>query len=564
MNRGILEIVGATAGWSGRAAPRPARSHGRASRPWHPAWGALLLAMFVVASASAAPPPPPPAPPEGIDLDGYMRARGGLYVNHDLDRGGTPTTGEPIFPIPPSEGQLLGSMDVRLRMDLGIHIGDVVSIHARLDALDNLVLGSTPEGFPRTRWTPTVWATTGQEAPAAGVNAFTDSIRLKQAWGQVLTPVGLLAVGRMGLPRWGLGVVAAGADGLDDDFDDDVDRIAFATRFRDHFVGISFDINAIGPTTATSEGATTRRAIDLELRDNVYTASVALGRDTPAHAIDRRRRAGKATFDYGLYATYRWQRAGFPAFYLLGLPAEDETWTTEDAVLRDLKAFAVDLWFRLHVGPVRMELEGVYLRSRVGNASLDAGIDIPPITSSQAGGAFQFEVEAVPRRLDIQLELGLASGDDAPGLGVAPPLDQTQSQVGDLDGPQFHIDDDLTVNNFRFHPNKVVDVVFWRQIVGTVTDAFYARAELTWHASPRFDLTLAGIPSLAVKPESTPNQQAFYGAEVDLHVRWNPVAGFQVLGDLGLFVPGHALDNPRLRLQARPAFGGHLAVAFEY
>ncbi len=526
--------------------------------------GLLVLLVIIAASASAAPPPPPPAAPEWLDLDGYLRTRGALFVNHDLDRGGTPTTGEPIFPIPPSGGQALGSMDVRLRLDLGIHIGDVVSVHARVDALDNLVLGSTPEGYPRTRWTPTVWATTGQEAPSAGINSVADSIQLKQAWGQVLTPVGLLAVGRMGLPRWGLGVVAAGADGLDDDFDDDVDRIAFATRFREHFVGMSFDLNAIGPTTTTSAGASTRRAVDLEPRDNVYTLSVALGRDTPHHAIRRRALADKATFDYGIYATYRWQRAEFPAFYLMGIAGQDETWTTDDAVRRDVRAFLVDLWFRLNVGRVRLELEGAYLRSRVGNASLDPGIDMPPLSSNQAGGAFQIEVEAVPRRLDVQLELGLASGDDAPGLGVAPPLDQYGSQVGDLDGPQFHLDDDLTVNNFRFHPNKVIDVVFWRQIVGTVTDAFYARAELTWHASPRFDLILAGIPSLAVKPESTPNRQAFYGAEIDLHTRWNPVAGFQVWGDLGLFLPGHALDNPRQQLQAKPAFGGHLTLAFEY
>ena len=524
--------------------------------------GLLGLLLLVAGTAHAIPPPPPPV--EWLDLDGYLRARGGLYVNHDLDRGGTATTGEPIFPIPPSGGQVVGGLDMRLRLDVGIHIGDVVSVHARVDALDNLLLGSTPEGFPRTRWTPTVWATTGQEPPAAGVNAFADSIRLKRAYGRVLTPVGLFTVGRMGLPRWGLGVVAAGADGLDDDFDDDVDRIAFVTRFREHFVGVSFDLNSIGPTSASSSGTSTRRAVDLEFRDNVYTLSAVLGRDTPRHAIQRRARAGKATFDYGLYATYRWQRAEFPAFTLLGLPGEDESWTTEDAVRRDLKALALDLWFRLHVGRVRLEIEGAYLRSRVGNASLDAGIDIPPITSSQAGGAFQAQVTAVPGALDVQVEVGLASGDDAPGLGVAPPLDQYSSQVGDLDGPQFHVDDDLTINNFRFHPNKVVDVVFWRQIVGAVTDAAYVRAELTWHASPRFDLTLAGIPSVAIRPKSTPNQQAFYGAEIDLHTRWNPVAGFQVWGDLGLFLPGHALDNPQQKLRAKPAFGAHLTVAFEY
>ncbi len=525
---------------------------------------ALLLAVAIALPALAAEPPAPVEPPEWISLDGYLRTRGALFVNHDLDRGSTHTTGEPVFPIPPSGGQILGSVDARLRLDLGIHVGDVVCVHARIDALDNLVLGSTPEGFPRTRWAPMAWASTGQEAPSAGTNSFSDSVRVKQAWGEVFTPIGILAVGRMGLPAWGLGVVAAGSDGLDDDYDDDVDRVAFVTSFRDHFVGASFDLNAIGPTTASTSGASTRRAIDLEMRDNVYTVSVALGRKTTDEALARRRAWGRPTFDYGLYATYRWQQAEFPAFYLSGLDGEDMDWATDDALARDVQALALDLWLRFVSARVRVEFEAAYLRGRVGNSSLYPGVEMPPLTSNQAGGALQVEVVAVPRKVDVQLELGLASGDDAPGLGVAPPVDQATSHAGDLDGPQFHIDDDLTMNNFRFHPNKVVDVVFWRQIAGTVTDAFYARPEVRLHPSPYFTLAVAGIPSWAVRASSTPSGTPFYGFEVDLHARWHPVPGFEVRADLGAFFPGRALDNPTKDLVAKPALGAHLMVAFPF
>ena len=533
----------------------------------------LALAVPAVAAPQPTPPPPPKAPGdpaavptwEWIQLDGYLRGRGSLYVNHDLDRGGTPTTGEPVFPIPPSGDQAVGSLDARFRLDLGIHIGDVVQIHARVDALDNLVLGSTPQGFPRTRWAPMVWGSVRQEPPAAGINAFTNSIRVKRAYGQVLTPIGLLMVGRMGMPEWGLGIVAAGSDGLDDDVDDEVDRVGFVTTFREHFVGVAFDINATGPTTMTSVGTENAgRAIDLELRDNVYTVSLVLGRDAPPHAIDRRLRAGRASFDYGTYVTYRWQRAEFPAFYLEGLDGEDLTWDTDDALRRDLKALMVDLWLRLHVGRVRVELEGAFLRSRIGNAAMDAGMDVPPIDSTQAGGALQVEVEAVRQRLWLQLEAGVASGDRAPGLGVAPPLDQLSTQAGDFDGPQFHLDDDLAINNFRFHPNHHVDVVFWRQIAGTVTDAVYGRLELKVQASRALELRLAGIPSFAVRSRSTPGGHPFYGGEVDLHLRWRPVAGFELWGDLGLFLPGRGMDNPAAGLGAKPALGGHLMAAFVY
>jgi len=503
--------------------------------------------------------------PEWITLDGYLRGRAGLFVNHDLDRGSTPTTGDPLFPIPPSGGQVVGSADTRLRLDLGIHIGDVVTVHARADALDNLVAGSTPEGFPRTRWTPMAWAGTGQEAPAAGTNAFTDSIRIKRAWGEVLTPIGVLVLGRMGLPRWGLGIVAAGSDGLDHDFDDDVDRVGFVTSFREHFVGVSFDFNAIGPTSASGWGGETRgRAIDLELKDNIYTVSAALGRQHGPEALARRKAWGRTTFDYGLYVTYRWQQAEFPGFYLQGLDGEDQEWTTEDAVERGVRALAVDLWLKVQTRRLRAEIELVYLRGRVGNASMDAGVELPPISSSQFGGALQLEIEAVPAKVSVELELGLASGDSAPGLGVAPPLDQVSSQPGDLDGPQFHLDDDLSIDNFRFHPNHAVDVVFFRQIVGTVTDALYTRFELKLHPAPTFTLGLAGVPSMALHPTSTPSGHRFYGFEVDLHARWRPVPGFEVRGDLGVFLPGGALDNPTAKLDARPALGTHLMVAFPF
>ncbi len=529
-------------------------------------WTLLIAALFAVPWTVAAEERPRRVEtPEWVTLDGYLRGRAGLFVNHDLDRGSTPTTGEPFFPIPPSGGQVVGSVDMRLRLDLGIHIGDVVTVHARADALDNVVAGSTPEGFPRTRWTPMAWASTGQQAPAAGTNAFTDSIRLKRAWGEVFTPIGILVVGRMGLPQWGLGVVAAGSDGLDHDFDDDVDRVGFVTSFREHFVGVSFDLDAVGPTSASGWGGETRgRAIDLEFKDNVYTVSAALGRQHSPEALARRKTWGRTTFDYGVYVTYRWQQAEFPAFYMQGIEGENGEWTTEDAVERGVKALAVDLWLKVQSRRVRAELELVYLRGRVGNASMDAGVELPPISSSQFGGAAQVEIEAVPRKVDVQIEVGLASGDPAPGLGVAPPLDQVSSQPGDLDGPQFSLDDDLSIDNFRFHPNHVVDVVFFRQIVGTVTDALYTRAELKLHPSPTFTLGLAGIPSMAVQASSTPSGHRFYGFEVDLHARWRPVPGFEVWGDLGVFFPGGGLDNSAAKLDAKPAVGSHLMVAFPF
>jgi uncharacterized protein (TIGR04551 family) len=212
-----------------------------------------------------------------------------------------------------------------------------------------------------------------------------------------------------------------------------------------------------------------------------------------------------------------------------------------------------DLWLRLHAGPIRLELEAGYLWSRVEDPSVDPSISLPALTANQYGGVFEAEVEVVADRLWVEAGLGLASGDPAPGLGVAPPVGQVTSQAGDLDGPQFSLADDTTINNFRFHPGYRVDLIFWRSIVGAVTDAFYVRPEVRWRPNDAFEGRLSVLVSGAVRPSSTPSGAGLYGAEIDLGIDWTPVAGFVARGEYGVFFPGPALDHPIDGHRAQPA-----------
>jgi len=496
-----------------------------------------------------------PAAWEIFTLDGYFRVRAGLLHNLDLDRGGTPTTGQPLFPIPAAGGQWLGSADARLRLDLGIEVGDVVRARVRVDALDGLVLGSTPTGYPPSRWTQTPWASLSQQPQTPGVNALVSSIRLKEAWGEVLLPIGLLRFGRMQLPRWGLGLVTGGATDLDDDYDDLVDRVSFATSLADHLLGVSFDINSVGPTSANSQGGSTRtgQAIDLELQDNVYTLSFAFGRLHEDADIRRRLRASKPTFSYGAYVAWRWQLADFPSFYTQGIAGEEETWTASDAVARRMNAVQVDGWAKLHAGPVRMELEAVYGGLRVDDPSTQPTTSLPALTANQFGAVFEVEAEAVKNRVFLEMGVAVASGDSAPGLGVAPPVGQSSAQAGDFDGPQFDFAGDTTINNFRFHPNYRVDLVFWRHIAGTVTDAFILRPQLTLRSGPALQARIWGVVSTAMAVQSTPGDARLWGGEIDFEAEWTPVSGFVARAQYGLFLPGPALRNLDQNLGAKPA-----------
>ena len=498
--------------------------------------------------------PAPMRTPEWFALDGHLRTRWGLLLNLDLDRGPTPTRGEPIFPVPLSGGQVLGHADARLRLDLGVHVGELVAAHVRIDALDGLALGSTPEGFPADRWAQTPWAGLGQVAPSAGRNAFVDSIKLEHAWGEVLTPVGLLVFGRMPLPRWGLGIVSGRAEDLDDDFDQAVDRLGFATSLADHLVGVSLDVNAIGPTTATSTGgAASRQQVDLALQDNLYTVSVSFARLHDAASVRRRRLASKPTFAYGALATFRFQQVDFPTYYAAGIASEDATFTDGDAVARRMWALLVDGWFRAHSGPLRVEVELAYLHANVGDASGVPGVSLATLQGDQIGGALEVETELVGNRLWLEVGAGVATGDPAPGIGVAPPVGQSRSVPGDLDGPQFDLAGDSRIDNFRFHPNFRIDEVFWRRIVGAVSDAVYVRPELTWRPNPTLEVGLAGVVSFAMQTGSTPGAPPLYGGEIDLALRWSPVPGFAARVEGAVFVPGAGLRNLDAGLTAKPA-----------
>src|SRR6187431_442375 len=103
--------------------------------------------------------------------------------------------------------------------------------------LDNTMFGSTPDySFSRGLATGYAWDrdefglfSQSQVPQSSGINALTDSIRVKRLWGEVSTPVGILRFGRMG-SHWGLGMVNNDGTRLDDDLGDNVDRIMFVAE----------------------------------------------------------------------------------------------------------------------------------------------------------------------------------------------------------------------------------------------------------------------------------------------------------------------------------------------
>ena len=228
---------------------------------------------------------------------------------------------------------------------------------------------------------------------------------------------------------------------------------------------------------------------------------------------------------------------------------------------RGLLAVAGDLWFGLRYQGWTLDMEAALLYSRIENGSLLPGTEfIPDVTALQWGGVAR--ASHAWEKVDVGFEVGLASGDDAPGFGVRLPLTQTSTQPGDMDGPQMKIPGDATVNNFRFNPDYHVDQILWRRIIGTVTDAIYLRPRVTYE--PISGLRLEGtlIASLAMEPASTPSGERPLGVELDLSVSYRMEWGFMLRADYGVLFPLAGLNNTRLGLDAEPAQVLHIILAY--
>jgi len=473
----------------------------------------------------------------GIKLEGYFRTRGELLYNLDLDRGLTPS-GQPLYPVPSDGGQKLYGGDLRLRTDLSVFApGGTVMVKVRVDTLDNVAAGSD---------------TTGNYAAATTQTSSGNAMRVKRAYGLALTPVGVLLAGRMG-NQWGLGMLANGGDCADCDSGDAADRVAFLTPLLGHVWGLAYDISATGPVTSRKDGV---RRLDFEPTDNVQTVTFVVLNFREDEALARRRRAGKGTAEYGAYLSHRWQQNDIPSSYLP--VASPVPYSTAQVVRRGYKATALDGWLRLTWPSARIEVEAAWLDATVEQASLLPGVELrKPVKSRQIGAALESEFGSPDGRAGGGLNVGYASGDDAPGFGAFPPANGAAPKAGDLEGAQANPPRDNRIDNFRFSPDYRVDRILFREIIGAVTDAVYLRPHgrvvLFRNAAGQLSATLAAVSSWAVSAASPPGRQGFLGVELDPTLIYQSHDGFTLALDHGVFFPGAGFDNPSANLSARPA-----------
>ena len=488
------------------------------------------------------------APREQVELvmHGALRVRTAQLYNLDLDRG-LDSTGKPIFPLPLGGGQWLQSNDMRARTDLAAYAPGVgVAVKARIDWLDNVALGGSPDlagGSP---------ATSSGQRPTTVV--------VKRAWAEALTPAGTLAVGRMGA-HFGLGINANGGDCEDCDHGDASDRAAFVSPLFGHLLAVAYDWTASGPFTTSKDGG---RPIALEPSDAVAGPTLAILKVHSPAALARRAAAGRTSVEYAAYISHRTQDRDVPASYL-PTAAPVTSFTSADLTARGFSAVATGGWFRISNDRYRIEAELAYLSARVAQPSLIPGAAVTePITSHQLGIAMESDANVGAGK--VGLDCGLASGDSAPGFGAFPTAGQGATIPGQFDGPQASAPGDRTVDNFRFHPDYHVDQILFREIVGTITDAYYvrphAKVKLLEVGAGHLEASAALIASWAIESASTLSGQRFLGIELDPELRYVSRDGFALTLDYGVLAPGAAFDNTTLKAQPAQSLRVRAGFAF--
>lgn len=522
-----------------------------------------------------------------LQLHGYFRGRGDMFNKADLNRGADPT-GATLFPKPDGT-TYLGMANMRLRLNPILRVSDDIAVYSQIDVLDNVIAGGNPLLDP--------FFFQNSKAEILGSRVGYDVLKVKRVWAEVETPIGQIAFGRKGF-HWGEGLVYNDGNCFDCDYGTTFDRVQLAVGpvLGGHLFTVAADALTNGFTSTAVPGLAEfnnsfgpqGRPIDVQQLDDGYRFSLAVTRIAPADQMRRRLDDGQWVLNYGILGAYRMQHSTSPSFVSGGT----------NTAIADIGAnFGEgDVFVEFARGKLRLAFEGAVFGGKIDNrlGLLDpdgAGPEAPQpaVFPGQQLDFLQFAALLRAQHtflkqdsLLVGLDVGIASGDDAPGMGVRSGRTGSgpdgRTEPGDLDGPQFACSDagcsDDSVNNFIVNPDFRVDQILWRNLFTSLTDAFWTRAEVRFKPGGRatggaqetgFEFGGALVYSQALHANSTPSGNSKpLGLEADVAVTYTSQDGFFAGVVAGFLFPLSGMNNTALGLDAEfsQVYRGMLGVTF--
>lgn len=494
---------------------------------------------------------------------GYFRTRLNAFGNYDLNTRGTSPVPAPLDSkhrgnaaqdnIDTSDSDALLGGNIRFRYSPTIHISESVRVAGTFDILDNLVLGTTPNGL-RTNWGANTFFSFNGADPVNADTIGKNAVTVKALYGEADTIIGTFRAGRIPA-HWGLGIVyndggvykrdeqileGKGWKCLDCDSSDAVDRVEY--RIRDPFfdalyLDFSWDFVNSGLASYNLKQDSLGQAFDLADNDDVLQFTLSLfDRPISQQEIDERYRAlyetRDWTFDWGVMYSYREQSiAPEPD----AQQTNDGASSTYDMYKKNATAHVVDLWGKMYIPcpkEVLLRLEAEFV-GVFGSVSRDTGNEGRSRDITQIG--FAFEGEVLWRDLVTGIKTGVAWADNMVYSG--------HSMIEQLDAVPIG-------SILRFDPNYTIDTIMFRELMGGINNAWYLNLygeykfpiqmpQTTMSLGARLDLTTSG----AVEKEATPGNASWYGFEGNIKLFYDESDRFRFEIGAGIFVPGNAWEN---------------------
>ncbi|MFO0683053.1 MAG: TIGR04551 family protein [Sandaracinus sp.] len=462
----------------------------------------------------------------------------------------------------------LAFANMRFRMEPTIHLSDDVRIHAQIDVFDNMVMGSTPDGYAidplvfangaantRNGYVPLLALSQTQQSPTYGQNSLIDSIRARRAWAEVRNRgLGEIRFGRMG-NHWGLGILANDGRGIDQDFQSDVDRIMAITRILGFYVFGAWDFASEGFLYNDPRDQHHLQFDRSRLDDVDQMVFGVARRSTPEEQAEALQR-GDVVLNGGVFFVYRTQNLSTEGTRN-PLSAAAPTY-----VRRGFEVYVPDVWLQFLWGDLRLEVEGVAAIGTIDNTSNTSFDPSTHLNILQGAFAFEGEYHLLNRQLGIYFNAGWASGDsDVEGLNADSLGVQQQG------GPRAP---DTTTSTFYFNPAYRVDLIFWRNIMRQIGGAYYFRPGVSYDfirnnfgqlLGARADL----VYSRASNPVQTWGNSADLGLEIDAQVYYRSedgpdlLDGFYASIQYGIFFPFQGLGYLPGQLPPGVSSGGQNA-----
>lgn len=477
---------------------------------------------------------------------------------------------------------------MRFRYEPIFKLGSQLEIHIGVEALRNLILGTTHVNaggdFNQGLWDDAAGV------PAAGINAFQDALEIRHLYGywRAFDLVDVYG-GRM-VDHWGLGILRHDGRGDDSDYGSVIDQVKLGVSFGDIRIEASLEFTNIGATTANPYEPFGQPK-DLGQDDDVSTYTMRVfSRPTSEEqiaaraALLSRKHVG---FDWGALLVFTDQTYDSQSFLAANRPtgslcrplATTRQGTTlwgdtnteitspniQDTdcyqlVPRDAFFFKPSLWARWEWHPdlaTKLTIEWEFAMVLGSVTNLQNGIieGFPDTSKDWLSVGSALEVELKIESFKVGLLFGIATGDERRFLGYS---DGQNISTANDDAYETtpNVNENKTVESYWFHRDYKIDLILFRQVIGGVTNAVYVKPYVGYDLSlgdVKLTTQLDFLYAAAVDPDGTPGQGRHYGVEIDAHLGLEYDSfGAGLSG--GVLIPMNALANRDTGAQPEVAY----------